>query len=102
MRKRYRKNRVFSNENGKSYFGNQVYPDIPLSEDDYYVITTVGDRYDILAQQFYGDSSLWWIIVAANNNTSRDSLIPTPGIQLRIPANKEYILNLYENFNSTR
>ena len=42
------------------------YPEIPLSVNDTYAITTLGDRLDLLAQQFYGDSSLYWIIACAN------------------------------------
>ena len=70
---------------------------MPLSGNDYYVITTAGDRYDTLAQQFYNDYSLWWIIAAANNS-ERASLVVQPGIQLRIPTDIE---NIISNFNST-
>jgi len=72
---------------GKDYRKNALYPDIPVSENDYYVITTVGDRFDILAQQFYNDVNLWWIIAAANPTVRRDTLFITPGYQLRIPIN---------------
>jgi len=51
--------------------------------------------------QFYKDSSLWWIIAAANNH-QRASLVPTPGIQLRIPADKTQAIRLYNEVNSTR
>ena len=70
---------------GREYRKNALYPDIPVSENDYYVISTVGDRFDILAQQFYNDVNLWWIIAAANPNVRRDTLFITPGLQLRIP-----------------
>ncbi len=73
---------------GKDYRKNALYPDIPVSENDYYVITTVGDRFDILAQQFYSDVNLWWIIAAANPTVRRDTLFITPGYQLRIPINQ--------------
>ena len=46
---------------GKVYKRNTIYPEIPPSIDDIYIKTTGGDRYDTLALQFYGDSSLWWI-----------------------------------------
>ena len=50
------------------------YPKIPRSEDDIYVITTIGDRYDTLAFQYYQDSSLWWVIANANGNADKSSL----------------------------
>lgn len=72
---------------GKEYRKNALYPDIAVSENDYYVITTVGDRFDILAQQFYNDVNLWWVIATANPTVRRDTLYISPGIQLRIPFN---------------
>lgn len=87
---------------GTRYINNSIYPDIPETVDDTYVITTVGDRYDILSQQFYGDASLWWIIASANPENKSDSLVPTPGIQLRIPANQNEIISKYEQLNKKR
>lgn len=88
-------------DDGKRYYRNPIYPDIPLSEDDIYVITTIGDRYDTLALQFYSDSSLWWVIAMANTG-ERASLIPTPGQQLRIPADSTQAVQLYEQINRIR
>lgn len=102
MPNRYRVAKVENTEENRRYLGNTVYPDIPLSENDIYIITTAGDRYDILANQFYGDPDLWWIIPAANGISKRDSLYPTPGLQLRIPENKENIFSIYESINSKR
>lgn len=87
---------------GRRYIQNSIYPDIPETVDDTYVITTVGDRYDILAQQFYRDASLWWIIASANPMNKSDSLVPTPGEQLRIPANPNGIISKYEQLNKKR
>ena len=72
---------------GREYKKNTLYPDIPVSENDYYIISSMGDRFDILAEQFYKDMHLWWIIAAANPNVRRDTLFITPGLQLRIPIN---------------
>ena len=33
----------------KPYIKGKQYPNIPLSENDVYVITTIGDRLDLLA-----------------------------------------------------
>lgn len=87
---------------GRRYIRNPIYPDIPVTEDDTYLITTGGDRYDTLAVRFYGDTSLWWIIAAANSDKKRDGLVVKPGIQLRIPASKDSILTAYDNLNSSR
>jgi len=86
----------------RPYFKGKFYPNIPLSESDVYVITTVGDRLDTLAFSYYRDSTLWWIISAANNNITKGALYPEPGTQLRIPTDLNYVLNLYEQFNKAR
>lgn len=83
------------------YFVNNIYPDIPLSNDDNYVITTLGDRLDLLAYDFYGDVNLWWIIASANSLPG-DSLFPEPGMQLRIPVDIQNILNSYRSINIIR
>lgn len=79
-----------------------VYPDLPAHPDDIYLISTTGDRFDVLASEFYQDSSLWWIIASANPSISRDTLNITPGVQIRIPFDKVRILNLYSQVNTDR
>jgi phage tail protein X len=85
------------------------YPEIPLSDNDVYVYTSQGDRFDILANQYYGDQSLWWIISIANtavagttlpSDLPQDSLIIPEGIQIRIPANYAEVLNSFKILNS--
>jgi len=86
---------------GSVYYTNNIYPDVPVTENDNYVITTLGDRFDILANNFYGDPSLWWVIPSANG-ISGDSLYPEPGLQLRIPTDVREILNSYKSINAVR
>lgn len=76
------------------------YIEIPLSEDDIYVITTIGDKYDTLALQYYQRSSMWFIIAMANPQLPKDTLIPPPGVQLRIPdvSTAFSIANQYGNY----
>ncbi len=62
------------------------YPRIPLDSRDVYVYINQGDRYDTLAQAFYSDPSLWWVINRANPSQEGNSLFPTVGSQIRIPA----------------
>jgi len=99
--RRYRDIDKYKTKEGISYITNPVYPSIPESEDDIYIIASVSDRYDKLASQYYNDSTLWWII-ASSNNHQKASLNPTPGAQIRIPASKELALQLYDDINSSR
>lgn len=98
---RYSEIKTFKTEEGKRYRENVIYPFIPATGNDIYLIATAGDRYDTLALQYYKDSSLWWIIASANNSMN-GSLIPVPGVQLRIPANYGEALRLYKQVNSAR
>jgi hypothetical protein len=86
---------------GRRYITNPYYPTIPESPEDIYVITVQGDRYDLLAQSFYGDVNLWWIIATANN-TTQDDLSILPGRQIRIPASKDLVIGLYNSLNEVR
>jgi hypothetical protein len=87
--------------NGKDVYVTSRYPEVPLSENDIYVITTQGDRFDTLAQQFYKDSSLWWIISIANTDKlNQSTLIIPPGIQIRIPANYSAVISDFNLINS--
>lgn len=96
--KRYENIPILASTEGKQYRATTVYPDTPISENDYYVITTAGDRYDTLAEQFYNDHTLWWIIAAANNS-QRASLMVESGIQLRIPTDIDTIISNYNRVN---
>jgi hypothetical protein len=101
MANRYRDIKQFTTTDGITYKANSIYPEIPLSDKDYYVVTTAGDRYDTLAYQFYNDTSLWWIIASANNS-QQASLVVEPGVQIRIPYDKTITLDLYNQVNKTR
>jgi hypothetical protein len=80
---------------------NAIYPDIPLSNNDSYVITTLGDRLDLMALDFYGDTGYWWVIASANSLPG-DSLFPPVGMQLRLPVNLSEIVNNYKSINIVR
>lgn len=96
--KRYDNIKVIQSPEGKQYRTTTIYPETPISDNDYYIITTAGDRYDNLADQFYNDHTLWWVIASANNS-QRASLIVEPGIQIRIPGNIDTIINNYNKIN---
>jgi hypothetical protein len=85
-------------------YPNVKYPEITRDTLDIYVYITRGDRYDLLAQAYYNDSSLWWIISLANLDTvSPDSIYPNPGDQIRIPSPTRVssIIGQYENLNQS-
>jgi nucleoid-associated protein YgaU len=86
----------------KPYWKGKSYPNIPPSESDVYVITSIGDRLDNLAQAYYNDSTLWWVIAMANNNSTKGFMYPEPGTQLRVPTNLNAVLVLFDNFNLAR
>ena len=96
MDERYLVNKRFKDSRDRTYLANTLYPDVPVSEDDWYVITTAGDRYDILSQQFYSTMEFWWVIAVANGLPG-DTLCPEIGIQIRIPADpRGYVESLKE------
>jgi len=85
------------------------YPEVPLSNDDIYLYTTQGDRFDMLSLQYYRDQSLWWIISIANtaiagtslpSDLPQDSLVIPEGSQIRIPANYPGVLNSFKILNT--
>lgn len=105
--KRYANIKIIKNINpnvsniGAEYYQTNTYPEIPLNENDIYVITDVGDRLDLLAYQFYKDVTLYWIIAIANYDVlALDSLYIPEGTQLRIPVDINNILNSYNQVNN--
>ena len=93
----------------KSCYQTVRYPEIPLSENDVYVYSVQGDRFDILANQYYNDQSLWWIISIANtavagtslpSDLPQNSLIIPEGKQIRIPANYPGVLSSFKQLNN--
>lgn len=87
------------NVTGSTYFETNIYPEVQPTNNDYYVITAVGDRLDLLALDFYQDSNLWWVIASANALPG-DSIYPPIGVQLRIPTNIQSILSNYNLVNN--
>lgn len=99
MATRYDDRIILKTSQGKPYYRGKIYPNIPLSETDVYIITNIGDRLDYLAYSYYNDSNFWWIISVANNNATKGSLFPAPGTQLRIPTDLNYVMQLFDQFN---
>jgi len=92
MASRYDKNSIKKLADGRRVYSSKIYKSIPKSDRDIYIVTQSGDRLDTIANQFYGDSSLWWIIATANN--IHDGVIAVPdGTTLRVPENYREIMN---------
>lgn len=91
---------IYRRGSGKRLYKPLKYPSIPLSSNDIYVITTIGDRLDSLAYQFYKDTGLWWIIASANpQNIRRDSYSLKPNLEIRIPTKISPIKKLFDKLN---
>ena len=99
---RYTTKDITQKPTGTKYLKLKKYPNIPLTETDVYVITTIGDRLDLLAYTYYKNPEHWWVISAANNNINKGSMFLTPGTQLRIPTEVQSILNEYKLINNVR
>ncbi len=96
---RYTRTPILRNATGTQYYKRVIYPEIPRSNQDIYVITTEGDRYDILALRYYNSASLWWVISTANPEYVGASLVPAIGVQIRIPFPINPIINSYNELN---
>lgn len=96
MASRYTGNDIKKGFDGRRVYRSNIYPKIPLSNSDIYVATETGDRYDTLAAQYYGDSTLWWIIAAANNVHDAPLGI-SDGTILRIPSDYISIIGQFNN-----
>ena len=96
MINRYSKTKIKRTSKSINYYTNTLYPEIPPSIDDVYILTEVGDRLDTLASVYYKNSSLWWIISKANpDKIRRDGLLLKPGIQIRIPSDFNKVIKEY-------
>ena len=97
---RYNNNIINKLPSGKRYFKYKIYPPIPLSSNDEYIITTESDRLDNIAYSYYKDTQMWWVISVANNNINKGSLFVPAGTQLRIPTNLSEVLRLFNEINN--
>ena len=66
--------------------GTSYLPKIKEQNSDVLLIATDGDRCDLLAQEYYGNTELWWFIASVNNLKSNNI---EAGTQLRVPVSAE-------------
>lgn len=83
---RYNNNTEKTLKDGRKVLRTRIFPNIPLRDDDVYIVTQSGDRLDTISSQYYNDSTLWWIIASANKIHGAD-LGCKDGSVLRIPQN---------------
>ena len=87
MPRRYDKIRNEINSDGYWRKETTYYLEIPLDNNDIYLMTQWGDRFDLLSNQYYGTPHYWWYIAKANGMNFNS--IPE-GTTIRIPANLNY------------
>lgn len=85
-------------KDNKLRYVSSIFPDISVTNDDIYIIANETDRYDLLSQKYYGDSTLWWLLALANNH-NKPTLYIEPGKQIRIPRNIMSYLDSYKKLN---
>lgn len=78
-----------------SWFGTFQPPDLQNRDGDIEYTLKDGDRLDRVAQQYYGNSSLWWVI-AARNDLDLPDVQMVPGRKIIIP-DPEYVLANFIN-----
>ena len=92
---RYNKTQITRNTvDGKQtdkVYRQTITPSFNRNEKDTYFYSRDSDRLDLLANEFYGDTTLWWVIASANNLGKGTFSIP-PGKLIRIPYNRNFNL----------
>jgi hypothetical protein len=71
-----------------------------FNSSDTIIETTSPHRLDKIANDFYGDPTLWWII-ATVNNVGKGTLIVPAGTTIRVP-DKDRVLDEIEIINKNR
>lgn len=97
--KRYDKTPIKKSKEGFRVYSTTYYPSIPLSDSDIFITTKESSRLDSLANQYYGDYSLWWVLAKANGIRGKTAL--KAGQILRIPGQLPKILDNFEAINES-
>lgn len=99
MARRYENIDTYKTDSGKVIYLPTRYPSVVTTNEDFYIIARAEDRLDLIAYDFYGDSTLWWVVSMAND-LPQDSMFAPIGFQLRVPGNLSNALNEFDTFNS--
>ena len=95
---RYKNSKIFKDRNNIRYYKSTIVPNIPIRDTDIFAYPLYGDRFDTIANRYYGDPNLWWIIAKANE-IGKGKISPDPEKKLRIPTEIEPILEPVINSN---
>ena len=95
---RYKNARTERDKNNVRYYRPTIVRNIPIKDSDRFVYPDYGERFDNMAQRYYGDSNLWWIIAKANE-ISNGKISPDPLKKLRIPTEIDDIIESINNAN---
>mgnify|MGYP003126846229 FL=1 len=95
---RYKDTPQRQNQQGNRVYGTTFYPKIPIRDSDKFQFFPRGTRFDKIANDFYGDASLWWIITLSNGVTNADIQVD-PIKEYRIPTEIEPILSDFKQLN---
>ncbi len=95
---RHKYAKIIKDKVGKRALGSTILPNIPIGNTDIYIYSKEGDRLDLLANQYYNDTTLWWIIAKANH-LGKGSLHIEPGKQIRIPMDLQTVYAILEQKN---
>tara|TARA_R110000744_G_scaffold248351_1_gene364750 strand:+ start:2700 stop:3002 length:303 start_codon:yes stop_codon:yes gene_type:complete len=98
---RYQFQRPIVKLDNKRIQGQTIYPAIMPRSTDLYIVVRDGQRMDTIANEYYGDASMWWIIAQANN-IGGGTLFLQPGKQIRIPQDLGKINTELEKINKER
>ena len=97
---RYSNTKIKRKQGGDRVYSYTLYPKIPIKNSDVFITPTYGDRLDVLANEYYGDPSLWWIIAQANGIKGFTALYSKNWEgQLRIPTQIQDILGELQSIN---
>ena len=97
---RYQTTKIKKDKAGMNVYTTTYYPPIPIEDTDKFISSVVGDRLDMLAYKFYGDTTLWWIIAKANKIKGKPAL--KAGKVLRIPGDIQRILEKFRQLNKPK
>ena len=98
---RYKSAVITTDKLGKRFYGTIIYPTIPKSSSDIYIMARKGDRLDLLANSYYDDPTLWWVIAQANHLGKGTLSISEPQ-RIRIPIDLDSILTSFEDLQRGR
>ena len=97
---RYRYTKVLADNNKKRFRSITRYPVITPKNSDKVYYSKEGDRWETIANKFYGDSTLWWIIARANPEIYSGGFTCPIGSKLTIPTDIGNIVSELERINT--